>query len=97
LFGQDYEIPIHIIVHFRLFPDNSLVRFKGVDSLKFNYMNSLKEANTIKYSSSKEIMNIPTNETMKLLNVVFSNGNKMFREYWDLNRKFIDNNLDSIK
>lgn len=60
-------------------------------------MNSLKEANTIKYSSSKEILNLPTNETMRLLEIVFNDGIRMYREYWDINKKYIDTSTDLIK
>lgn len=96
IFTQDYELPIHIIAHFRSFPENQLIRFKGIESLKFNYMNSLKEANTVKFGSSKDILNLPTNETMKLLDLVMNDGNKMFKEYLEITSKFNDN-LDEIK
>ncbi len=51
-------------------------------------MNSLKESNTIKYGSNKEVLNLSTSETMKLLDIVFSDGKKMVREFWEINRKF---------
>ena len=85
--GDTYELPIHIIAHFRSFPEASLVRFKGRESLKFYYMNSLKEANTIKFGSSKEVLNLPTSETMKLLDIVFNNGKKSCREYKEIIKK----------
>jgi hypothetical protein len=50
-------------------------------------MNSIKESNTIKYGSSKEIMNLPTNETMKLFDIMFCDGKKMFKEFWDIVKK----------
>lgn len=95
--SPDYDVPINIIAHFRSYPDTQLIRFKSIDSLKFNYMNSLKEANTIKYGSSKEILNLPTNDTMRLLDIVFVDGHKMFREFWNINQNFLDNNIENIK
>jgi hypothetical protein len=94
---SDYEIPIHIIAHSRSFPDNQLIRFKGMDSLKFQFMNSLKEANTIKYSSSNEVLNLPTQETMKLFEIVFNDGIKMLREYNQINHRFLGDNIDNLK
>lgn len=90
-------MPIHIIAHFRSFPESQLIRFKGRDSLKFNFMNSLKESNTIKHGSSKEVLNLSTSETMKLLDIVFSNGIRMFRDYWEIAKKTGDADVEDIK
>jgi len=43
IYGCNYNLPIYVIVHFRNFPENTLIRYKGIESLKFYYMNSLKE------------------------------------------------------
>lgn len=42
IIGLDYNLPIYIIVHFKGLPDN-VIEYKGKESLKFYYMNSLKE------------------------------------------------------
>lgn len=97
LLNLNYEVPISVIVHFRNFPENNLIRFKNIDSLKFQYMNSLKEANTIKFQSAKEILNLGTNETLKLFDIILNDGYKSFREYWDINKIFLDNALTSLK
>jgi hypothetical protein len=60
-------------------------------------MNTLKEACTIKFLSSKEVLNLSTKETLKLLDVVFNNGIRMFRDYWEVNKLFLDDNFENIK
>ena len=97
LLNVNYEVPITIIAHFRNFPDNILIRFKNIDNLKFQYMNALKEANTVKFQSSKDILNLGTNETLKLVDIVLNDGFKLYREYWEINKIFLDNSLNSIK
>ncbi len=94
--SDNYEIPIHIIAHFRSFPETQLIRYKGRDSFKFQYMNSIKESNTIKFGSNKEVLNLSTSDTMKLFEVIFSNGKKMFREFWEVNKKF-EGDFETIK
>ncbi len=81
------EIPLNIIAHFRSFPENQVLRYKGRDTLRFNFMNSVKESCTIKYGSNKEALNLSTSETMKLLEIVFNDGKKMFKEYLEINQK----------
>ncbi len=95
--GGEYELPINIIAHFRSFPENQLVRYKGMESLKFTYLNALKEANTLKYGSSHDVLNLPTNQTLKLLNIVFNDGNKSIKEYDEITLKFLDKEIDNIK
>jgi len=50
IYGDNYDLPIYIVVHFRNFPDNALIRYKGIESLKFYFMNSLKEVSNYKCS-----------------------------------------------
>ncbi len=94
---ENYELPVHIIAHFRSFPETHLIRFKGRDSIKFNYMNSLKESNTIKFGSSKEVLNLPTSETMKLFDIIFTDGKRQYKEFWEINRKMGEGDFDNLK
>jgi len=94
---DSYELPVHIIAHFRSFPENQLIKFKGRDSIKFCYMNCLKESNTIKYGSSKEVLNLSTSETMKLIEIVFTDGKKMFKEFCDINKKICELDFENLK
>jgi hypothetical protein len=94
--SDNYEIPIHIIAHFRSFPESQLIKYKGRDSLKFQYMNSIKESNTIKFGSNKEVLNLSTSDTMKILDIVFSDGKKMVREFWDVNKR-LEGDFETVK
>jgi len=93
---DNYELPVHIIAHFRSFPETNLIRFRGRETLKFNFVNSLKESNTVKFGSNKETLNLSTSETMKLLEIIFSDGRKMFKEFWEINRK-LEGDAETIK
>jgi len=93
----NYEVPISLILHVRNFPESQLIRYKGMETLKFNYLNALKEANTIKWSSSGDVLNLPTKETLKLLNIVFQNGEKFMKEYYEITRRFDFKDNEKIK
>jgi len=82
---KNYELPINITVHFSSIPEEKIIRFRKIDSLKSAYINSLKEAITIKYGSSEKVLNLPTNETNKLLDIITNDGLNMLREYNDNN------------
>jgi hypothetical protein len=97
ILSYNYELPINIIAHFSSFKEDSLVRYKGIDSIRFYYKNSLKEANTIKFSSSKIILDLPTEKTNTFFDIVCNNGVGQYKEFWKLNKKLIDESLDKIK
>ncbi len=84
---ESIEVPLNIIAHFRSFPENQVLRYKGRDTLRFSFMNSVKESCTIKYGSNKDALNLSTSETMKFFEVVFNDGKKMFKEFWEINQK----------
>ncbi len=91
----EYDLPIHFIVHFTGLKEDAVIRYRNPDSLRFYYINSLKEANTIKYGSSKYILDLPTEKTMRLFEIV--NGNGSYKDFWEINKKFVDDNLDKLK
>lgn len=92
-----YELPINIVVHFSSLDEEKVLRFKKADSLKNNYLNSLKESMTLKYGSNEKILNLPTKETNKLLDIITNNGNKLLREFNILNRTHFDNDINLIR
>lgn len=94
---KNYDLPINIIVHFSSLPEEKILRFKKIESLKSAYLNSLKEAMTLKYGSSEKVLNLPTNETNRLLDIITNDGNKMLREFNDINKSFFDIDLRLIK
>ena len=60
-------------------------------------MNSIKEASTIKWGSSSDVLNLPTNETLKLLNIVFNNGDKLMNEFYEITKRFELKENEKIK
>lgn len=77
------DVPIYLIAHVKNFPEQDLVRYKSVDSLRFYYLNFLKESFTIRYGSAKGILNLSTRETEKLVDIAFS-PKKNFKEFWEI-------------
>lgn len=94
---KNYELPISIIVHFSSLPEEKVLRFKKIDYLKSAYLNSLKEALTLKYGSNDKVLNLRTNETNTLLDIITSDGVKMLREYNEINKNNFDIDLKLIK
>ncbi len=94
---KNYELPINITVHFSSLPEDKILRFKKIESLKSTYLNSLKEAMTLKYGSSEKVLNLPTNETNRLLDIIINDGCRMLREFNDINKSFFDLDLRLIK
>lgn len=84
------DLPICANVHFKNFPDSSLTRFKGVETTRFYYFNSLKESATIKIGSTREILELSNKETSKLLDIVL-NPSKMLKEYMEIQKKIYEN------
>ncbi|KAJ1277556.1 hypothetical protein BS78_04G013200 [Paspalum vaginatum] len=58
LLCADPERPWNLIVHFRGYPSDILSPCEGEDSVKWSYMNSLKEATFIITGNSKSVMNM---------------------------------------
>ncbi|XP_071701773.1 autophagy protein 5-like isoform X2 [Rutidosis leptorrhynchoides] len=52
------ERPWNLTVHYRGYPGNVLIPWDGEDSVKWSYINSLKEAAYIIHGSSKNVMNM---------------------------------------
>lgn len=80
------ELPICITLHTKNFPDQNLFRYKGNESLRFLYFNSLKEACSVKTGSAKDILNLSTKETNRLFDII-SNPTKMYKDFLEIERK----------
>lgn len=72
------ELPIYFKCHLRNFPEASLVKYKK-DGLRFFYLNSLKEACTTTNGNAKDIFNLSTRDTEKLLESLSTNY-KLYKE-----------------
>lgn len=68
------ERPWNLTVHFRGYPGNILIPCDGEDSVKWSYINSLKEAAYIIHGSSKNVMNMSHPDQVELWRSVM-NGN----------------------
>ena len=55
------------------------------------------KANTIKFSSNKDILNLNLADTNKLLDIVKSDGVKMYMDYWKIFRKFVEQSIDTMR
>lgn len=86
---DQHDLPICITVHFKNFPESSLIRYKENESFRFYYLNSIKEACTVRLGSSKELLSLSTKNTNRLLEIAM-NPSKMFKEYWELQKIIYD-------
>ncbi|OMO50528.1 hypothetical protein CCACVL1_30388 [Corchorus capsularis] len=68
------ERPWNITVHFRGYPGNVLIPCEGEDSIKWNFINSLKEASYIINGNCKNVMNMSQSDQLDLWRSVM-NGN----------------------
>ncbi|KAH9308492.1 hypothetical protein KI387_036403, partial [Taxus chinensis] len=60
------ERPWNITVHFRGYPSDILSPCEGEDNVKWNFINSLKEASYIMNGSIKNVMNMSQPDQMEL-------------------------------
>ncbi|XP_050226320.1 autophagy protein 5 [Mercurialis annua] len=68
------ERPWNLTVHFRGYPNNLLIPCEGEDSVKWSFINSLKEADYITNGNCKNVMNMSQSDQVELWNSVM-NGN----------------------
>ncbi|XP_010694973.2 autophagy protein 5 isoform X1 [Beta vulgaris subsp. vulgaris] len=68
------ERPWNLTVHFRGYPSNTLTPCEGEDAVKWNFINSLKEAAYIINGNCKHIMNMSQSDQLELWRSVL-NGN----------------------
>ncbi|KAL8200285.1 hypothetical protein R6Q57_011624 [Mikania cordata] len=72
LLCSEPERPWNLTVHFRGYPGNILIPCDGEDSVKWSYINSLKEAAYIIHGSSKNVMNMSHPDQVELWQSVMS-------------------------
>ncbi|KAK3015396.1 hypothetical protein RJ639_006890 [Escallonia herrerae] len=84
------EIPWNLTVHFRGYPGNILTPCDGEDSVKWSFINSLKEAAYIINGNCKNIMNMSQSDQVDLWRAVV-NGRIPVRLYvWSVIEDFDD-------
>ncbi|KAJ4828792.1 hypothetical protein Tsubulata_010804, partial [Turnera subulata] len=66
------ERPWNLTVHFRGYPSNLLTPCEGEDSVKWNFINSLKEADYISNGNCKNVMNMSQSDQLELWRAVMN-------------------------
>lgn len=84
-------LPISIVFRYKNFPEGQIIRYKDVETLRYSFINSIKESCIVKTGSAKEILNLSNKDTSRLMEIV-SNPVKMYREYVNI-EKIIYSNL----
>ncbi|XP_022759391.1 autophagy protein 5 isoform X5 [Durio zibethinus] len=84
------ERPWNLTVHFRGYPGTVLIPCEGEDSVKWSYINSLKEAAYIMNGNCKNVMNMSQSDQLELWHSVM-NGRVPVRLYvWSVSEDFDD-------
>jgi autophagy-related protein 5 len=65
--GIEQAVPWTLTLHYRGIPADKITRCSGVESIRFFYINALKEAMYLRTNSSKEIMNMAKEEENRLI------------------------------
>ncbi|CAL0315693.1 unnamed protein product [Lupinus luteus] len=73
------ERPWNLTVHFRGYPSNLLQPCEGVDSIKWSFINSLKEAAYVINGNCKNIMNMSQPDQAELWHSVLSGNLESYR------------------
>ncbi|XP_031281803.1 autophagy protein 5 isoform X3 [Pistacia vera] len=84
------ERPWNLTVHFRGYPGNILIPCEGEDSVKWSFINSLKEAAYIINGNSKNVMNMSQSDQLELWNSVMSGRIPVRLYVWSVNEDFHD-------
>ncbi|CAK7338877.1 unnamed protein product [Dovyalis caffra] len=66
LFCAEPERPWNLTVHFRGYPSNLLIPCEGEESVKWSFINSLKEADYIINGNCKNVMNMSQSDQVEL-------------------------------
>ena len=80
------SLPWKIVVHFQSFPEQQIVRFEGLDSVRWNFMSDLKQAMYVRLRSAKSVLDLPKQEQEQLWEGLKSNDSLKF---WKINSKLI--------
>jgi hypothetical protein len=87
-------LPWKIVVHFQSFPAEKIIRFEGLDSVRWNFMSDLKQAMYVRLRSAKSVLNLPKQEQEQMWEGLKLNDSLKF---WKINSKLIIGNYDQKK
>ncbi|KAK4742227.1 hypothetical protein SAY87_000228 [Trapa incisa] len=80
LFCAEPERPWNLTVHFRGYPGNILIPCEGEDSVKWSFINSLKEAAYIINGNCKNVMNMSQPDQLELWRSVSKGDLEAYRQ-----------------
>ena len=73
--------PITLTVRLREMPSETVLQYKSLDSLRFYFFNSIKEADVIRYPMDKKVFNLKNELTERLKNLIYENNPKNITDY----------------
>lgn len=73
--------PITLTVRLREMPSQTVLQYESLDSLRFYFFNSIKEADVIRYPMDKKVFNLKTEISERLKNIVYENNPKNITDY----------------
>ena len=73
--------PITLTVRLREMPNDTVLQYESLDSLRFYFFNAIKEADVIRYPMDKKVFNLKNEVTERLKNLVYENNPKNITDY----------------
>ena len=73
--------PITLTVRVRDIPENKVVKYTSLDSLRFYFISAIKEADVIRYPMDKKVFNLKINESERLKKLIYENNPKNITDY----------------
>jgi len=73
--------PITLTARVREIPKEDVLQCQSLDSLRFYFFNSIKEADAIRYPTDKKVFNLKNNETDRLKKLIYENNPKNITDY----------------
>jgi len=86
LLGNPDELPWPITVSFQGLPTGNIMRYPDAPTLKSIYMNSVKEANFLKFGDVRKVIDLSAEEQNNLWEGLISND---YDKFWEVNNKLI--------
>ena len=73
--------PITLTVRVRDIPEDKVVKYTSLDSLRFYFISAIKEADVIRYPMDKKVFNLKINESERLKKLIYENNPKNITDY----------------
>ena len=73
--------PISLTVRVRDIPSDVVLQYKSMDTLRFYFINSIKEADVIRYPTDQKVFNLKKEITDRLIQIVYDNNPLNITDY----------------